>query len=448
MYIKSLLANSGIALYNVNEDKQRYNAESKELVCVAFLKVSEAAEKWNMSRRRVQDLCRLNLIPGVQRWGRDWMIPEDAKRPPDGRSKAGKAAKEAAAGYVPLLRKSPILAMTDLYTKPGTADQCIAALSEHPETQALFMAEIAYSRGQIDEVYRHAREFLEDRSGFYAVLAGGMLLGLVAMWEGNIKLWNEARKHFFDAPCKNDVDRDIVALALASTDSAIRDTDKFPDWFARGCFDNLPRDSHPAARVYYIKHLLIFAQDCALGTLKPTDMGRLGPMKMIPYIMEPMISQMVADKVVMAEIYLRLLIAIAYHQIGDDVRGGAHLDKAIRLCLADGLYSPLVEHRRQLGLFLDDHLAMIDPQALKNVKTLHKQLHAGWTKLHNAVLDRVVQESLTVREREVARLAAFGLTNQEIAKQLSVSVHTVRSLLDSARDKIGADRRMDLALYI
>lgn len=415
---------------------------------MVYLKASEAAEKWNMSQRRVQDLCRLNQIPGARRWGRDWMIPADAQRPADGRSKAGKTAKEAAAVYVPLLRKSPILTMTNLYSAPGTADQCIAALSEHPETQTLLQAEIAYSRGQLDEVYRHARDFLDNRSGFYAVLAGGMLLGLVAMWKGDIKLWNEAHRHFYDAPCKTAVDRDIVALALASTDSAIRDTTKFPDWFARGCFDNLPPDSHPAARVYYIKHLLIFAQDCAVGRLNQKDVGRMGPLKMLPYIMEPMISQMVAEKIVMAEIYLRLLAAVAYHQIGDDVRSGTHLDKAIRLCLADELYGPLVEHRRQLGLFLDDHLAMIDPQALKKVKALHKQLHAGWTKLHNAVLERTVQESLTVREREVARLAAFGMTNQEIAKQLSVSTHTVRSLLDSARDKIGADRRMDLALYI
>lgn len=416
---------------------------------MVYLKVSEMAEKWNMSRRRVQDLCRLNLISGAQRWGRDWMIPADAQRPVDGRSKAGKEAKAALPqGYTPLLRKSPILLMTDLYNKAGGADECIAALDAHPETQAFMQAELAYIRGQIDDVYFHAREILDHRSGFYATLAGGMLLAVVAMWEGDIKLWNEAHGHFYDVSFQNDVDRDIVALAIASTDIEIRDTNKFPEWFARGCFDNLPRDSHPAARVYYIKHLLIFAQECAMGNIKPKDMGRLGPMKMLPYMIEPMISQMVADKVVLSEIYLRLMIAVAYHQCGDDVRGSTHLEKAIRLCLADGLYGPLVEHRRQLGLFLDDKLAMIDPQALKKVKALHKQLHAGWTKLHNAVLDRAVQESFTVRELEVARLASFGLTNQEIAGQLSLSTHTVRSLLDSARDKIGADRRTDLALYI
>lgn len=411
---------------------------------MVYRKVSEMAEQWNMSRRRIQDLCRLNRIPGAQRWGRDWMIPEDAKRPPDGRRKAEKEAES----YTPLIRKSPFLGMTDLYHTPGTADRCIAALEPHPESQALFMAEIAYCRGQIDEVYRHAQEFLNHRSGFYAVLAGGMLLGLVAVWKGDIKLWNEAHGLFFNAPCKNDVDRDIVALALASADSSIRDTNKFPDWFVRGCFDNLPRDSHPAARVYYCQHLIILAQECALGNLKFKDTGGLGPIKMLPYLIEPMISQMVADQVVMTEIYLRLLIAIVYHQAGDNDRAGAHLDKAIRLCLADGFYAPLVEHRRQLGLFLDDRLAVIDPKALKKVKALYKEYHAGWTKLHNAVLERTVVKSLTIREQQVARLAAYGLTNQEIAGQLGVSTHTVRTLLDSAKDKIGTERRIDLALYI
>ena len=413
-----------------------------------MMTVQQAAERWETSPRNVQALCKRGRVPGAVRAGRDWLIPADAPRPPDGRSKAAKAAGVQPIANGPLLRKSPFLVMTDLYNAPGTADRAVEALSAYPENQALFAAEIAYSRGQIDRVYEHAREFLNSRNGFYSVIAGGMLLGLVAMWKGDIKLWNEAHGHFFDAPCKNDTDRDIVALAVASTDIEIRDANKFPDWFARGCFDNLPPASHPVARVVYIKHLLFFAQECALGNLKPKDMGRLGPMKMLPYIIEPMISQMVAEKVVLAEIFLRLMAAIVYRQIGRDTQGSSHLDKAIRLCLADGLYGPLVENRRQLGLFLDDHLALIDPQALKKVKTLYKQFQAGWTRLHNAVLDRTVEESLTVREREVARLAAFGLTNQEIARQLSVSTHTVRSLLDSARDKIGADRRIDLALYI
>lgn len=413
---------------------------------VTKLTAQETAQRWGMSLRSVQTLCKNGRIPGAEHKGRLWLIPADAERPLDGRSREGKAAKAAA--HQPLLRKSPFLDMTDLYNAPGEADRCAEALLDYPEAQALFAAEIAYSRGDIDKVYEQASFFLENHSGFYAVLSGGLLLSLCAMWKGDVQMWYKARKHMLEAPWKDEVDRDIVALTLASADSAIRNTNDFPDWFTHGCFDNLPKDAHPAARVYYIKHLLISAQELALGNVELDGVSGFGLMKTLPYILEPMISQMVVDKVVMAEIYLRLLVSIAYHQYGDDIRGGIHLDKAIRLCLADGLYGPLVEHRRQLGLFLDDHLARIDPEALKKVKTLHKQLHSGWTKIHNAVLDRTVQESLTIREREVARLAAFGLSNQQIARQLSLSAHTVHSLINSARNKIGTDSRADLGLYI
>lgn len=410
-----------------------------------MLTVQQTAEKWNMSVRGVQNLCKLGKIAGAMRFGASWMIPADAQRPAD---KRRKEVKENAVAHRPLIRKSPFLDMTDLYNTPGTADECVEALAYHPETQTLFAAEIAYSRGEIEKVYEYTNYFLESRSEFYAVVSGSMLLALCAMWKGDLQMWQRAKAHLFEAPCKSETDRDIVMLSNAASDSAIRETKDFPEWFKRGCFDNLPHDAHPAARVYYIKHLLVNAQELALGNIKFDDINGLGLMKTLPYIMEPMITQMVTDKIVMSEIYLRLLCGIAYHQSGDDERAALHIDKAIALALPDKLYGPLVEHRRQLGLFLDERLALADNEALKKVKELHKQLHIGWTKLHNAVLKNNVSASLTVREREIARLAAFGLSNAEIAKQLSLSAHTVNALIIQAKNKTGAKNRMDLAAYI
>ncbi len=404
----------------------------------------QAADKWKLSLRTVQHLCKQEKIPGAQRFGTHWMIPADAERPVDGRRKA---AKKAPVGQ-PLLRKSPFLDMTDLYHTPGSADACADALSHYPEAQALFAAEIAYSRGQIDKVYAQANYFLNNHTGFYAVLSGGLLLSLCAMWKGDLQMWHKARQHILEAPCKSATDRDIVSLTLAAADSAIRNTNDFPDWFVRGCFDNLHADAHPAARVYYVKHLLISAQDLALNNIELDGVYGFGLMKTLPYIVEPMISQMVVNKVVMAEIYLRLLVAIAYHQYGDDTRAAGHLDKAICLCLPDKLYGPLVEHRRQLGPFLDDRLSMIDQEALKQVKILHKQLHGGWTKLHNGVLDKQVQVTLSNREREVTRLAAFGMTDAQIAVQLHLSESSVKAAIKTAKNKTGVNTRKELAKFI
>lgn len=55
-----------------------------------YIKVSQAAEKWGLSARRVRILCQENKIEGVIRKGNLYMIPENAQKPADGRRKASK----------------------------------------------------------------------------------------------------------------------------------------------------------------------------------------------------------------------------------------------------------------------------------------------------------------------------------------------------------------------
>lgn len=413
-----------------------------------MITAAEMAARWGLSLRTVQNWCRQGKLPGARRFGSIWMIPARLERPMDGRSKITRATAGELFPPHALLRKTPFIFMTDLYTEPGSADQRVAMLADSPEEQALFAAEIAHSRGQIGEVYSRARVFLDSHSGFYAILAGGMLLAQVAVWEGDIHLWNEAHRHILEAPCRSDTDRDIVGLSLAATDGIIRDTDKFPEWFTRGIFTNLPRDAQPAAWVYYAKHLLLSGQNLAMGKIKLEGVSGVGLLKIMPYVVEPMIAAVASEKILVAEIYLRLLVAIAYRQYGDDERAAAHLDRAIELCLPDRLYGPLVEYQRQLGPFLDNRLAMIDPEALRQVKLLYKKFHAGWTKLHNAVLDRHVQVAMTNREREVARLAAYGLTDGQIAQRLYISESSVKAAIRMAKNKTGVNSRKELAEFI
>jgi hypothetical protein len=58
-----------------------------------YLSTFEIAEKWGISPRRVGILCNENRIPGAQRAGSRWIIPEDAPKPTDARIKSGKYIK-------------------------------------------------------------------------------------------------------------------------------------------------------------------------------------------------------------------------------------------------------------------------------------------------------------------------------------------------------------------
>lgn len=50
-----------------------------------FMSVRDAALLWNVSERRVQKFCEEGRVKGIQRFGRSWMIPKNAKKPLDPR---------------------------------------------------------------------------------------------------------------------------------------------------------------------------------------------------------------------------------------------------------------------------------------------------------------------------------------------------------------------------
>ena len=58
-----------------------------------YMSISQAAEKWGISPRRIQVLCKQERIPGVSRMGYVWAIPADAEKPKDARVKSGRYIK-------------------------------------------------------------------------------------------------------------------------------------------------------------------------------------------------------------------------------------------------------------------------------------------------------------------------------------------------------------------
>ena len=58
-----------------------------------YLSITQTAEKWEITRRRVQILCKQERIPGATKIGSYWAIPADAQKPKDERIKSGKYVK-------------------------------------------------------------------------------------------------------------------------------------------------------------------------------------------------------------------------------------------------------------------------------------------------------------------------------------------------------------------
>lgn len=65
-----------------------------------YITAREAAEKWNISQRRVSILCAENRIPDVAMLGNMWIIPRDAEKPDDARKSKSIKHSESARPFV------------------------------------------------------------------------------------------------------------------------------------------------------------------------------------------------------------------------------------------------------------------------------------------------------------------------------------------------------------
>lgn len=406
-----------------------------------YLNITETAEKWGISPRRLQTLCANGKIEGATRFGKAWMIPKTTPKPIDGRTKASKDSKSALlAQDMPMPRKTPFLHMTDLYSIAGTAEKSIAALESNPEAQTLLAAEIAYSKGEIEKVYDSAYYLLHKHSGFYAVISAGMLLALCAIWRGDLNMWRQAKIHIAEAPAKSEADRDIMVFSITAIDSILYDASSFPEWFKLGRFEPLHKDALPAATVFYAKYLYATGYALATKQMELQGMQGLSLLTMIPNTIEPMISQAVANNSLIAEIYLRMTCAAIYHNSGNNEQAIYHIDRAVALALPDQLFGILAEYGRTLDSLLEQRISRVDANAWRAVRDLYNIYMAGWTKLSGSVRGKNLATTLSPKEREVAKLAAFGFKNSQIAATLNMSVSAVKQAVTNVSNKTGMTR--------
>lgn len=105
-----------------------------------YMKVTQAAEQWGISDRRVRILCQQGKIEGVIQKGRSYLIPYDAVKPIDGRTLRHKAVSEQ---YLPLFSRIDSLKEQLDQRRPLTT-------GELQRLQEEFLVEYTYNSNAIE----------------------------------------------------------------------------------------------------------------------------------------------------------------------------------------------------------------------------------------------------------------------------------------------------------
>ena len=70
---------------------------------MSYMDVKTAADRWELTERRITTLCRDGRIAGAKKEGGLWLIPDDAEKPADGRrNKSSRAMKTTAKLPLPI----------------------------------------------------------------------------------------------------------------------------------------------------------------------------------------------------------------------------------------------------------------------------------------------------------------------------------------------------------
>ncbi len=143
----------------------------------------------------------------------------------------------------------------------------------------------------------------------------------------------------------------------------------------------------------------------------------------------------------LGQIYTYIYLAAANRQIFREAEALAKLKQALEIAMPDRMYMPFVENCDYIESLL---LKLAEegnyPEDIDRIITLHQTYRRLKEQI---ILEHFTQEKpqLTKREIEIARLAAAGITNIEIGKQLYISANTVKMALKSIYSKLSINNR-------
>lgn len=395
-----------------------------------YITVREAAEKWGVSERRINQYCAEGRIPGAERFGGAWAIPAGAEKPGDPRKQktqtappSAKQAPELFPGFMPLMN-TPF--------RPGSCKEAIARMEAGPKKD-IALAEYHYFSGQAEKAMQETEGYLTAADGGIR-LSACLIFAYACLSMGRI---DHARSSLGE-----------IRRTLASggeTDPAARAMEAFVAFAAAVLLHlPLPEEMPPAESflpllppglrafaLYVQAHYLYLKEDYANSAGMVEGALAMG-----------------ASAYPISAIYLHLVAVMDYMSLKATEKAQTHLLTAWEIARPDDLIEAFGEHHGLLGAMLEAAIKPNWPEDFKRIIDITYRFSSGWRRVHNPITGHDVADDLTTTEFAVCMLAARGWTTREIARHLNISANTAKRHISEAMKKLKVKNRKDLKQYM
>ena len=395
-----------------------------------YLTAQEIAEKWNLSRRTVQQLCIDGRIPGAQKFGRAWAIPDDAEKPQDPRLAPSRVSAMPAEPSLP--ERGNLMPLMNSAFAPGRCRETAEAMEEGPRRD-IALAEYHYFSGHPEEAAKEAEPYLTSPD------MGARLSACLICAYANLSLGRIQRARF----------------ALNELGASLADAGRRSPQFRAA-------SSFVAATGAVLLHLPLPKEVPEIQDFLPLLPPGLRAFALYVYahyrylqgdygpsvgIVEGALA-MGGSRYPIPAIYLHLVAVMDGISLKETGRAREHLLAAWELARPDDLIEGFGEHHGLLGGMLEAVIKPAWPEDFKRIIDITYRFSAGWRKVHNPDTGHDVADNLTTTEFAASMLAARGWTNQEIADHMHISPNTVKRYISTALEKLHIRHRQDLKQFM
>lgn len=336
------------------------------------------------------------------------------------------------------------------YREPGTVKDELKNLKEAIQVyknltnghgtgcESIMESEYHFNRGDFEsaEIFVNKAFYPANRNGQGDIVISAMFLqARIAITKGDytsvlngLKRMREkmTRKRWYGLMY-------TIDLCEAFVYSGLKQYEKIPLWIKEGDLDSgkLYFPTRAFYNIVYGRVLLI----------KGEYLRILG-------IAEELIMEASIFPNLLSMIYTYIYIAAANYKIHRRSDALASIEQALHYAKEDQIYMPFVENCDYITPSLEElYRKGVCREAISTILELYQSYHVA---VEQIIKDNFTETKpkLTKREKEIALLAAKGLTNKEIGETLFISTNTVKMALKNIFSKLSINNRVLLNQYL
>ena len=351
------------------------------------------------------------------------------------------------AGGFPFNYECPSIMML-YHRQPGALDKELETLEQYAPDyyritnghgkgfEALMRADVLYNRGDLDgaEILCQKAIYMADSRNQYGIyIAAYYILANIALYRGLNDQYKE-NMHNIEQAARKDrgKSRSLVKLSdvcHACMYSNVEQQDKIAAWIKD------QKRIEDTVNFYSLSFVnIVFGKYLILNHEYHNFLGIIGQLLGLNNLFSYVLPQ----------IYTYIYLAIANNETGETLKAHKFLKEAIKLAEPDSIYMPFVHNYSSLSELMAETVISRDYQNfIKGVIKFSKGYERGVKSIKKA--GHVLADyGLTVREADVAKLAAQRLSNKEIAEQLFIAESTVKSNMKVIFNKLQINSRAEL----